>query len=163
MGIILSGSCLQGPGRTQEKHQPQGPISGQDTELDSSIALKKKTRDTFELWLGNTARSQCCKNRISEECDVKIAVEEMRKRLRNSSAIGEEDGEGKQRLSCPDLLASRELASLKAQGLWGRDKLGVWDLQIHTSVYKIGKQKGPTVQHRGLYSISCNNLWQKRI
>ena len=38
------------------------------------------------------------------------------------------------------------------------DKLGVWDLQIHTTVCKIGKQKGFTVQHRELYSISCNNL-----
>ena len=37
----------------------------------------------------------------------------------------------------------------------GRDKLGVWDQQIQTSVYKIDKQ-GPTVQHRELYSISCN-------
>ena len=24
-------------------------------------------------------------------------------------------------------------------------KLGVWDSHIHTTVYKIGKQKGPTV------------------
>ena len=30
--------------------------------------------------------------------------------------------------------------------------------QIHTTVYKIGKQQGPTVEHRELYSISCNNL-----
>lgn len=62
-------------------------------ELDSSIALEK-TRNIFELWLGNTARSQCCKNRISEECEVKIIVKEIRKRL-NSKAIAEEDGESK--------------------------------------------------------------------
>ena len=29
-----------------------------------------------------------------------------------------------------------------------RDKLGVWDSQIYTTIYKIGKQQGPTVQHR---------------
>ena len=40
----------------------------------------------------------------------------------------------------------------------GRDKLGVWDQQIYTVVNKIDKQQGPTVQHRELYSISCNNL-----
>ena len=40
----------------------------------------------------------------------------------------------------------------------GRDKLGVWDEQIHTTVYKIDEQQGPTVYHRELYSISCNNL-----
>ena len=27
----------------------------------------------------------------------------------------------------------------------GRDKLGVWDYQIHTTIYKIDKQKGFTV------------------
>ena len=43
-------------------------------------------------------------------------------------------------------------------GRWGgRDKLGVWDQQIHT-VYKIDKQQGPTVQHRELYSIFYNKL-----
>ena len=35
-----------------------------------------------------------------------------------------------------------------------RDKLEVWDQQIQTTIYKIDKQKGPTVQHRELYSIS---------
>ena len=32
----------------------------------------------------------------------------------------------------------------------GRDKLGVWDQQIHTTVYKIDNQQGPTTQHREL-------------
>ena len=39
-----------------------------------------------------------------------------------------------------------------------RDKLGVWDQQIETTIYKIDKQQDPTVQHRELYSISCNKL-----
>ena len=38
----------------------------------------------------------------------------------------------------------------------GRDKLGVWDQEIQTIIYKINKQQGPTLQHRALYSISCN-------
>ena len=28
---------------------------------------------------------------------------------------------------------------------WGRDKLGVWDYQIQTTTYKIGKQQVPTI------------------
>ena len=43
------------------------------------------------------------------------------------------------------------------------DKLGVWDLQIHTTVYKIDKQQRFTVQHRELYSISCNNIMEKNL
>ena len=37
-----------------------------------------------------------------------------------------------------------------------RDKLGVWDLQPQTTIYKIDKQKGPTAQHRKPYSITCD-------
>ena len=39
------------------------------------------------------------------------------------------------------------------KGKEGRDKLGVWDEQIHTATYKKDEQQGPTVQHRELYSI----------
>ena len=39
---------------------------------------------------------------------------------------------------------------------WERDKLGVWYQQIKTTIYKIDRQYGPTVQHMELYSISCN-------
>ena len=38
------------------------------------------------------------------------------------------------------------------------DKFRVWDQQIQTTIYKIDKQQGPTVQHRELHSISCSNL-----
>ena len=38
----------------------------------------------------------------------------------------------------------------------GRNKLEVWDQQIQTTICKMGKQQGNTVQHRKLYSISCN-------
>ena len=30
-------------------------------------------------------------------------------------------------------------------GRGGRDKLGVWDERIHTTIYEIGNQQGPTV------------------
>ena len=36
------------------------------------------------------------------------------------------------------------------------DKLGVWDQQIQTAISKTDKQQGTTVQHRELYSVSCN-------
>ena len=38
------------------------------------------------------------------------------------------------------------------------DKLGVWDQQIQTTIYKTDKQESPTVQHRELYQIFCNKL-----
>ena len=38
------------------------------------------------------------------------------------------------------------------------NKLGVWDCHIHTSISKIDNQKGPTVQHRELCSVLCNDL-----
>ena len=43
----------------------------------------------------------------------------------------------------------------------GKDKLGVWDQQIHTIIYKTGSQQGPTVQHRELDSILYNNPYGK--
>ena len=39
---------------------------------------------------------------------------------------------------------------------WGWDGLEVWDQQMQTIIYRMDKQQGPTVQHRGLYSISCD-------
>ena len=39
----------------------------------------------------------------------------------------------------------------------GRDSQGVWDQHVRTAIFKMDNQ-GPTVQHRELYSISCNNL-----
>ena len=40
----------------------------------------------------------------------------------------------------------------------GGGQLGLSDQQIQTTIYKIDKQQDPTVQHRELYSISCNKL-----
>ena len=45
------------------------------------------------------------------------------------------------------------------QGKGGeRDKLGLLDQQIETTIYKTDRQQGPTVQHRELQSISFINL-----
>ena len=38
------------------------------------------------------------------------------------------------------------------------DKLGGWDYQIQTTIYKIDKLQGPTIKHRELCSISYNKL-----
>ena len=40
----------------------------------------------------------------------------------------------------------------------GKDKLGVWDKHIHIAINKIDNQQGPTVYHRELYAIICNNV-----
>ena len=37
-----------------------------------------------------------------------------------------------------------------------RDDLEVWDQQMQTIMYRMDKQQGPTVEHRELYSISCD-------
>ena len=39
------------------------------------------------------------------------------------------------------------------RGKEGRDKLGVWDQQIHTTIYKIDKEQGFAIQHGKLYSV----------
>ena len=45
----------------------------------------------------------------------------------------------------------------------GRDKSGAWDEYTHTTIYKRDNQQGPTVEHRELYSIFCDNLYEKII
>ena len=41
----------------------------------------------------------------------------------------------------------------------GRDKLGIWDSYIHTTIYKLEKQK--TICYYKIYLISYNNLYWK--
>ena len=38
----------------------------------------------------------------------------------------------------------------------GEGWMGGWDQQMQTIMYRMDKQQGPTVQHRELYSISCD-------
>ena len=56
-----------------------------------------------------------------------------------------------------------ELTVTRGEGLGGRGRLGVWDRHVHTAIYKIDNQQGPTVEHRELCSVLCNNLNGKRI
>ena len=64
-----------------------------------------------------------------------------------------------------DLQAQRTNLWLRGWGgrVVGRDRLGVWDWHVHTAIFKIDNQQGPTVQHRELCSILSNNLNGKRI
>ena len=48
-------------------------------------------------------------------------------------------------------------------GGWGRNGLGIWDSQMQTSIYRMDKQQGLTVEHRELCSISCDKPEWKRI
>ena len=43
----------------------------------------------------------------------------------------------------------------KGKEWWRRDGLGFWDQQMQTIIYQMDKQD-PTVQHRELYSLSCD-------
>ena len=40
----------------------------------------------------------------------------------------------------------------------GRDSYGVWDQHIHTAIFKMDNQQGPTKQHRELCSVLCGSL-----
>ena len=41
---------------------------------------------------------------------------------------------------------------------WKRDEPGAWDQQMQTGIYRTGRQQGPAVQHREIYSISCEKI-----
>ena len=45
----------------------------------------------------------------------------------------------------------------------GGNKLRVWDWHTHTTIFKIDNQQGAAIQHGGLCSILCNNLYGKRV
>ena len=47
------------------------------------------------------------------------------------------------------------------RGRGGEWKDGVWGKQIQTIRYRLNKQQGPSVQHRELYSVSCDKSEQK--
>ena len=40
----------------------------------------------------------------------------------------------------------------------GRDSYGVWDGHVHTAIFKMDNQQGPTVLHRELGSVLCASL-----
>ena len=39
---------------------------------------------------------------------------------------------------------------------WGRDGVGDWGQQMQAIIYRMDKEQDPNVQHRELYSISCD-------
>ena len=50
----------------------------------------------------------------------------------------------------------KQTGGCQGGGGWERVALGVWDQHMQTDIYRMDKQQGPTVQHRELYSISCD-------
>ena len=42
------------------------------------------------------------------------------------------------------------------------DKPGAWDEHTHTTIYQIDNQQGPGVQHRKLYLVFCDNLYERK-
>ena len=40
----------------------------------------------------------------------------------------------------------------------GRDSQGVWDRRVHTAIFKMDNQQGPTLWHRELCSMLCGSL-----
>ena len=48
------------------------------------------------------------------------------------------------------------------QGL-GKDGVGGWGQQMQAVMYRMDRQKGPTVEHRELYSVFCDKTGRKII
>ena len=47
---------------------------------------------------------------------------------------------------------------MNVQLLRGRDSQELWDGHVHTAIFKMDNQQGPTVQHRELCSVLCGSL-----
>ena len=39
-----------------------------------------------------------------------------------------------------------------------RDSQGIWDWHVHTAIFKMDKQQGPTIEHRELCLMLCGRL-----
>ena len=44
----------------------------------------------------------------------------------------------------------------EGQGEWARQ--GVWEVLVHTAMFRMENQQGPTVEHRELCSVLCGGL-----
>ena len=51
----------------------------------------------------------------------------------------------------------RTISCVKNSQVW-RDSLRVWNGHVHTAVFKIGNQEGPTIWHMELCSMLCGSL-----
>ena len=69
-------------------------------------------------------------------------------------------------VSCPGSVFF-SLLWLPGAGGWGRvggrDNQRVWDGHVHTAMFKMYNQQGPTVQHRELGSMLCGSLEGRRV
>ena len=45
--------------------------------------------------------------------------------------------------------------------LWGRDSQGVWDGHVHTVVFKMDNQQGPTVSSGMLFNVMWQAGWEE--
>ena len=58
---------------------------------------------------------------------------------------------------------SKQTYGYQGGRMGSRDSYGVWNSHVHTAIFKMDDQQGPTVEQRKLNSIFCNNLNGKRI
>ena len=49
-----------------------------------------------------------------------------------------------------------QICGCQGGGGWGMDGVGIWVQQMQTIIYRMDKQQGPAIQHKELYSISCD-------
>ena len=54
-----------------------------------------------------------------------------------------------------EIKTESRLHSAQTYGYWGK---GVWDRHVHTAIFKVDSQQGPTVEHRELCSVLCGSL-----
>ena len=56
-----------------------------------------------------------------------------------------------------DSQTQRRNLSLPGRRMRGRESQGVWNGHVHTAIFGMDNQQGPTVQHRGICSMLCGN------
>ena len=47
--------------------------------------------------------------------------------------------------------------------MWGINQKSGMNAHTHITIYKIDNQQGPTVLHREIYSVFCDNLYKQRV
>ena len=59
--------------------------------------------------------------------------------------------------------SENELMVTTGEDWVGGDSYGIWNEQVHSSLFKMDNQQGPTVQHREFCSMLCGSLDGKRV
>ena len=60
-----------------------------------------------------------------------------------------------------ELTKQKETRGLKRMYIWlpgERNSYGVWDGHVHTPIFKVDNQHGPTEQHRQVCTMLCDGL-----